>query len=331
MACDFAGILCPLIAVDAVLGINYELVYISEKDPWAVKLVTHKNFTLSDDFGFDADVQTRQSALLPKCDLFVSSPPCQPWSKAGSGEKEKAPESSVCHKSLEYIYEHAPTIVIFEEVPEFKGSPYFNDIVTVLERLGYTVDHAVLDASDYNMVQKRKRLFIVGINDPVAPFRFPLPVETPPIESCISILPDDQFRVLPSTTQLHIDNVKKVLENAKPSDIQAGLTLDAGVSHRFSHGVVGVGTLTKAGCSRRTYWNTKKGGFLSCDDMAALQGIPRGYFDINAANIAEWRFGGMIGNGIAVTAFAALLVPCLLSAGFCTEFEATRLVHKWQA
>jgi DNA (cytosine-5)-methyltransferase 1 len=68
---------------------------------------------------------------------------------------------------------------VFENVSDLTGPKHikrFNRIVKKMENAGFNVFHSVLNASDFTVPQRRKRVFIVGLNRKLYPslqFTFP--------------------------------------------------------------------------------------------------------------------------------------------------------------
>lgn len=113
-------------------------------------------------------------------DLLVGGPPCPPFSKSRFYRKDK-PRALDDPTAQETIGSYLnilgllrPKAFLMENV---RGMTYkahqqaFDFIVKSTERLGYNVQHKVLNAVDFGVPQQRKRLFIVGILD--GSFSFP--------------------------------------------------------------------------------------------------------------------------------------------------------------
>lgn len=115
-----------------------------------------KCITLDDLFDFSS---------LPKADVIIGGPPCQPFSAAGSqkGSSDKRDCMPVFIKAIASV---RPRLFVMENVSNLatskKHQPYFNNVMNQFTKLGYNVSHQIIDASDYGVPQKRKRLFIVG-------------------------------------------------------------------------------------------------------------------------------------------------------------------------
>ena len=103
---------------------------------------------------------------LPKIDFIIGGPPCQSFSLVGKRSKNDE-RGTLVFKYLEIIQEKRPKAFVMENVPGMAASKYNGVRLTVfLEKkftaLGYKVTILKLDASEYLVPQKRKRIFIIG-------------------------------------------------------------------------------------------------------------------------------------------------------------------------
>ncbi|MFZ4544723.1 MAG: DNA cytosine methyltransferase [Saprospiraceae bacterium] len=101
--------------------------------------------------------------------ILVGCAPCQPFSiynHRGSIETKSTDEKwKLLYSFAELIEEVGPEIVSMENVPllmKFDGGKVFKDFVTRLEANGYFVSYYVVNAQDYGVPQRRKRLVLFG-------------------------------------------------------------------------------------------------------------------------------------------------------------------------
>lgn len=105
-----------------------------------------------------------------KIDLIVGGPPCQVYSLVGRSRIGHDKVITDKRYSL-YIYygrflkKYKPDFFVFENVQGLlsagKGQ-LIHDIEFFLQDLGYKVKYKLLDASDFGVLQKRKRVIIIG-------------------------------------------------------------------------------------------------------------------------------------------------------------------------
>lgn len=109
-------------------------------------------------------------------DILDGSPPCASFSVNGSREESWGKEknySSTKQRVDDLFFEYArivketmPKVFIAENVKGLtmgKALVVLGDIVRILTETGYNVKYRVLDASDYDVPQKRERTIIIGV------------------------------------------------------------------------------------------------------------------------------------------------------------------------
>lgn len=96
--------------------------------------------------------------------VLMGCAPCQPFSALQKKEQEKSRESKwgLLYAFLDHIRNVNPEIVSMENVPALRHELVFQDFITELETLGYRVSYRVVDASDYGVAQRRKRLLLLA-------------------------------------------------------------------------------------------------------------------------------------------------------------------------
>lgn len=93
-------------------------------------------------------------------DLIIGSPPCQPYSVAGSGIILGI--SSEWLSSLLRVRQSRPTWVVYES---FTGAPWGN-VRDMLEKLGYTVALNSVRANECGAPHVRTRVFLLAAKEP---------------------------------------------------------------------------------------------------------------------------------------------------------------------
>lgn len=100
-------------------------------------------------------------------DLIIGGPPCQAYSLLGRHQKEieNDPRNKLYIQYGRFLKEFQPKAFVFENVPGLlsanKGE-HFKNLKIYFKKLGYEVYYKTLDASDYGVLQARKRVIIVG-------------------------------------------------------------------------------------------------------------------------------------------------------------------------
>lgn len=100
--------------------------------------------------------------------LFSGCAPCQPFSKQNTTWKRDDDQFSLLFEFFRFVEHYLPQFVFVENVPRLgqtvaKGKRRMITIfIELLESLGYQVSHGVLQAQDYGVPQRRKRLVLVA-------------------------------------------------------------------------------------------------------------------------------------------------------------------------
>jgi DNA (cytosine-5)-methyltransferase 1 len=116
---------------------------------------------------------------IPECYGIIGGPPCQSWSLAGSMDGKDDDRGSVFFDYINIIGEKQPHFFVTENVPGILSKRHiddFNDIIEEFKNMGYTVKYKKMNAAEYGVPQRRRRVFIVGIRDDLDfDFEFPDP------------------------------------------------------------------------------------------------------------------------------------------------------------
>lgn len=114
---------------------------------------------------------------VPKVDVLIGGPPCQPFSSAGA-RRGQYDDRDMIPVFLTGLRWSKPSAFLMEEVDELTSAAnrtYLRTVLDDMADLGFVVDHRVLDAADYRVPQNRRRLFIVGFDSKAAAQRFRWP------------------------------------------------------------------------------------------------------------------------------------------------------------
>ena len=111
------------------------------------------------------------SGFAGQVDLLWASPPCQPWSTAGSrlGEEDERDGWPAVLRAVDIVH---PVYLLCENVPglaDKRGRPYLEGyLLPELRRRFAWVDWKILDAADFGVPQRRRRVFIAAGPGPMA-------------------------------------------------------------------------------------------------------------------------------------------------------------------
>jgi DNA (cytosine-5)-methyltransferase 1 len=106
-------------------------------------------------------------------DLLVGGPPCVAFSKSGFHldykREGRDPKANLLTDYFRFLAELKPKAFLMENVFGLayrnQSAPFFDQLRTGIEGLGYSVTYQVLNAADYGVSQNRQRLFVIGSRD----------------------------------------------------------------------------------------------------------------------------------------------------------------------
>ena len=171
------------------LGIEYEVVAISEIDKYAIKAYEAIHGP-TNNLGDICKIDPKD---IPDHDLFTYSFPCQDLSVAGKqAGLGKGTRSGLLYECEKIIEAKKPKYLLLENVKNLVGKkfkPQFDEWLDYLESLGYTNYWKVLNAKDYGVPQNRERVFVVSILGDHKPYKF---ADKIPLDKCIADILEDE-------------------------------------------------------------------------------------------------------------------------------------------
>jgi DNA (cytosine-5)-methyltransferase 1 len=126
----------------------------------------------------------RRTGIRPgELRVLAGGPPCQGFSKNVPRKYRYLgdPKNLLVKSFLDYAEYLQPHTILMENVAEMKNGfdgQYTDEILTRLDRSGYTVTHGVLNAADYGVPQRRRRAFFMA-NRKGVEFAVPKPTHRP--------------------------------------------------------------------------------------------------------------------------------------------------------
>lgn len=125
------------------------------------------NVEISDDTINETFDKIKLLAKGRKIDMIIGGPPCQAYSLLGRHRKEMEndPRTLLYLQYGKFLEEFSPKGFVFENVPGLlsaKKGEHFLNLQAYFNELGYKVHFKMLNASDYGVLQDRRRIIIVG-------------------------------------------------------------------------------------------------------------------------------------------------------------------------
>jgi site-specific DNA-cytosine methylase len=142
------------------------------------------------------DVATVNIAALPRVDVLWGSFPCQEHSVARSKALGPRADGDLALCILDYARILRPSVIVMENVPPWRKSAVYRQVVSGLSALGYFVDGQLVDASRFGVPQTRRRCIVRAVWGGLVPA---LPAPTPrtgwyaALEDLLPGLPESAF------------------------------------------------------------------------------------------------------------------------------------------
>jgi len=107
-----------------------------------------------------------------KLDLIVGGPPCQAYSLVGRSRDKNGMRGDKRNylfvNYAEFLKRYKPNYFVFENVlgllsaKDENGELYFDKMRVLFREVGYETEYQVLSANDHGVLQKRKRIILIG-------------------------------------------------------------------------------------------------------------------------------------------------------------------------
>lgn len=102
-------------------------------------------------------------------DLIIGGPPCQAYSIVGRArdpnKMKEDPRNHLYLYYVEFLKKYNPKVFVFENVPGIlsaNNGSQLGKIFEAIKEAGYNVEYKVLNSKNFNVLQDRKRVIIIG-------------------------------------------------------------------------------------------------------------------------------------------------------------------------
>lgn len=173
---DFIDLFCGIGGFHLALSsFGANCVFASDIDKEACK-VYEANFGLKP----HGDITKIDAKTIPKHDILCAVFPCQPFSISGNqqGFDDEQGRGKLFFDIVRIAKYHKPKVLLLENVKNFEkhdGGKTINKVKKELNDIGYTVFYDILCASNFEVPQQRKRIYIVAFRKDldIHTFKFP--------------------------------------------------------------------------------------------------------------------------------------------------------------
>lgn len=153
---------------------GFEVLIANEYDKSIADAYTenHKNTKMIVGDITSLDLKETFGPYTGKIDVVIGGPPCQGFSQKG--------QRKTIHDERNFLFKYYVAVVelvkpkyfVMENVPNLltaEGGFFFKEIEELFNKMGYSLEHGVLNASDYGVPQNRRRAVIIGKLNGAAP------------------------------------------------------------------------------------------------------------------------------------------------------------------
>ena len=149
-----------------------------DKDIWETYKKNHPQTILD-----KRSIVNIKSDEVPECDGIIGGPPCQSWSEAGSKRGINDNRGQLFYDFIRILEAKQPKFFLAENVSGMLLERHSEALENIKEMFknagaGYDLSFKLLNASNFDVPQDRKRVFFVGVRkDLDFKFEFPEPKE----------------------------------------------------------------------------------------------------------------------------------------------------------
>lgn len=111
-----------------------------------------------------------------KVTVVVGGPPCQGYSQKGQRKTIHDERNFLFRYFVDVVREVEPEYFVMENVPNLltsEGGYFKRELISLFNKIGYTINADILCAADYGVPQDRRRAFIIGKHNGNSPVSMP--------------------------------------------------------------------------------------------------------------------------------------------------------------
>jgi DNA (cytosine-5)-methyltransferase 1 len=256
--------------------------------------------------------------------LLAGCAPCQPFSNLRNGtDRAQSDKWPLLNEFSRLVSEIKPDFVTMENVPQLKKQSVFLDFQESLKENGYSVSARVVDAADYGVPQRRKRLVLLASLHGSIRLLSPeeIGVQKKTVRDAIGMLPHlkagesdskDPLHKARSLSGINLERIRASIPGGTWADWPDRLKLEchkkeSGATFKSVYGRMQwdlpSGTITtqatNIGTGRFGHPNQERA--LSLRELAILQSFPSDYIFADANSSIEFTpMARLIGNAVPV-------------------------------
>lgn len=264
----------------------------------------------------EGDITKIEAKNIPKHFMVCGGFPCQAFSISGNRQGFKDTRGTLFFEIARIVEHHEPSVLFLENVKNLaqhdKGNT-LKTILSVLDQLGYTVFHQVMNAAAYSFPTARQRIYIVAFRKdvgvhPKTGFQFPPETNTlTPLKNYLEKKPSASLSKINKTPDLDNDKISgsyvaNRLKRNPIAPVRVGTIAGGGQGDRvysaegpaITLSAYGGGNAAKTGA----YWIDGGVRKLTPRECANIMGFPKTYKIDTKHNQAYKQFGNSVVVGV---------------------------------
>jgi DNA (cytosine-5)-methyltransferase 1 len=253
---------------------------------------------------------------IPEHEVLCAGFPCQAFSISGKQLGFQDTRGTLFFDVARIAKHHQPKLLLLENVKNFARHDEGRTLQTVesvLQELGYTVFHQVLNASHFGVPQKRERIYILAFRNDlgIQQFTFPTSADEPKrlIDACLPDTETDALVIQRDDIQMKesVNVEADMLGNYPQKPIRIGTVNKGGQGERIYHPYGHAVTLSAygggVGAKTGLYLINHRIRRLAPRECARISGFPD-TFQLSANRNVSYR---QFGNTVVVNVLMAIL------------------------
>jgi len=300
----------------ALNSFGAECVFASDIDEMA-RNVYKKNFKIEPK-GDIIPIVKNAKKEIPSHDILCAGFPCQSFSISGNqaGFKDKK-TGKLFYEITNIVKVHKPKFILLENVANLEKHDKGNTIKTIkteLEKAGYSIHYKILNSSDYNIPQCRKRIYIVAFRNDIFSKKFNFPEKIDLSQKLNNLLDNDakEIKNCIIKEKCYLRKKFRTIEKyCKKPYIRIGEIGEGRQGERVysANGCSTTLSSSSGGLGGRTgiYYIDKKYRRLTPRECARLMGFPDSFTIADTQNQAYKQFG----NSVVVDVLQYIIINIL--------------------
>lgn len=266
------------------------------------------------------DITKIKEGEIPKHDILCAGFPCQAFSISGKQLGFQEARGTLFFDIARIADYHKPKLLILENVKNFakhdKGKT-LHKVEEILDEIGYSVHHKILNAGNFGVPQKRERIYIVCFRKDLDTKEFVFPKSLELKTKLLNILERNGVTEKYITKRTDIQLKREILididleGNSPQKPIRVGIVNKGGQGERIYHPEGHAITLSAygggAGAKTGLYLIDGKIRKLTPRECARLTGLPDDYIIHSNDNKAYMQFG----NSVVVNVLQSIILEIL--------------------